>query len=148
MTLVELRPMTASDINAVMEVEKNVYPFPWTKGIFADCIRVNYECWVALQDEKIIAHAVLSVAAGESHILNLAVSKHCQKQGIGNHLLTHIINIARIQSADMVLLEARPSNKAAIRLYEAAGFNEIGTRRDYYPADSGKEDALIYALQL
>lgn len=148
MTLIELRPMTASDINEVMEVEKSVYPFPWTKGIFADCIRVNYECWVAIRDDTIIAHAVLSVAAGESHILNLAVDKSCQHQGVGKQLLSHMIDIARIKAADMILLEARPSNFAAIRLYEKNGFNEIGVRKGYYPANNGKEDALIYALQL
>lgn len=148
MTHIELRPMTAQDINAVMEVEKSVYPYPWTKGIFADCLRVNYECWVATVENDIIAHAVLSVAAGESHILNLAVGKGYQKQGIGKQLLKHMVGIARIKSVDIIMLEARPSNVAAIQLYEAIGFNEIGIRKGYYPADNGKEDALLFAMQL
>ncbi len=148
MTRIQFRPMTAQDINAVMEVEKSVYPYPWTKGIFADCIRVNYECWVATESNEVIAHAILSVAAGESHILNLAVDKRNQKQGTGKQLLQHMVDIARLKSADMIMLEARPSNTAAIQLYEAIGFNEIGVRKDYYPADNGKEDALLFAMQL
>ena len=148
MMQIEIRPMTAQDINAVMEVEKSAYVFPWTKGIFADCIRVNYECWVATSNEEIIAHAVLSIAAGESHILNLAVSKKIQQQGIGKQLLLHMINIARSHSADMILLEARPTNTAAIKLYETIGFNEIGIRKGYYPAENGKEDAIMFAMQL
>ena len=145
---IELRRMTAEDINAVMEVEKNAYSYPWTKGIFADCLRVGYDCWVATLDQRIIAHAVISVAAGESHILNLAVDRSYQGQGIGKQLLSHLMDIARIQSADTMLLEVRPSNQAAIHLYESSGFNEIGSRKAYYPAPNGKEDALLFARHL
>ena len=145
---IELRRMTAEDINAVMEVEKNAYSYPWTKGIFADCLRVGYDCWVATLDQRIIAHAVISVAAGESHILNLAVDRAYQGQGIGKQLLSHLMDIARIQSADTMLLEVRPSNQAAIHLYESSGFNEIGSRKAYYPAPNGKEDALLFARHL
>ena len=148
MQQIEFRRMQAHDINHVMQVEKSAYPFPWTKGIFADCLRVGYECWVATENEIIIAHAVLSVAAGESHILNLAVSKKYQKQGIGKQLLRHLIDLARLQKADMIMLEVRPSNLSAIKLYETSGFNEIGSRKAYYPAENGKEDALLLALQL
>lgn len=140
--------MTAEDINAVMQVEKTAYPYPWTKGIFADCLRVGYDCWVATLNQQIIAHAVISVAAGESHILNLAVDQSYQGQGIGKHLLNHLMDVARIKAADTMLLEVRPSNQAAIHLYESSGFNEIGSRKAYYPAPNGKEDALLFARQL
>ncbi len=148
MQTVDLRHMRAEDINAVMRVEKNVYDFPWTKGIFADCMRVGYDCWVVTRDERIIGHGVLSVAIGESHILNLAVDHAYQGQGIGRHLLLHLMDVARVKSAGVMLLEVRPSNKAAIHLYESSGFNEIGSRKAYYPAHSGKEDALVFACQL
>lgn len=140
--------MREADLDRVMEIETAVYPYPWTRGIMRDCLRVNYDCFVATQDEQIIAHAVLSVAAGESHILNLAVDKNHQGQGIGRHLLMHLMDRARLQQADMLLLEVRPSNRAAIELYESAGFNEIGCRKAYYPAANGKEDALLFACQL
>ena len=145
---INFRPMSANDINAVMQVEVKVYPYPWTKGILSDCLRVGYDCWVATENEKIIGHAVLSVAAGESHLLNLAVDQLYQGQGIGRKLLAHLMDIARVKSADMILLEVRPSNKAAIHIYESTGFNEIGCRKAYYPAPKGKEDALLFACQL
>lgn len=148
MQTIEFRPMQAADIEAVMVVEKGAYEFPWTKGIFADCMRVGYDCIVALDHDQIVAHAVLSIAADESHILNLTVDKQHQGQGIGKQMLLHLIDIARINAAETVLLEARPSNQAAIQLYESTGFNEIGCRKAYYPAPGGKEDALIFALQL
>ena len=148
MQQIEIRAMREADLDRVMEIETAVYPYPWTRGIMRDCLRVNYDCFVATQDEQIIAHAVLSVAAGESHILNLAVDKNHQGQGIGRHLLMHLMDRARLQQADMLLLEVRPSNRAAIELYESAGFNEIGCRKAYYPAANGKEDALLFACQL
>lgn len=145
---INFRPMLTDDINHVMQVEIKVYPYPWTKGILSDCIRVGYDCWVVTKNEKIIGHGVLSVAAGESHLLNLAVDQSYQGQGIGRQMLTHLMDIARIKSADMILLEVRPSNKAAIHIYESIGFNEIGCRKAYYPAANGKEDALLFACQL
>ena len=148
MQTIEFRAMTASDIESVMLVEKNAYEFPWTKGIFADCLRVGYDCIVATENDQIIAHAVLSTAADESHILNLTVDKARQGQGIGKQFLNHLVDIARLKAAQVILLEARYSNQAAIHLYESAGFNEIGCRKAYYPAPGGKEDALVFALQL
>lgn len=148
MNRIEFRPMLASDIETVMQLETHIYAFPWTKGIFADCIRANYDCWVALQGSNIIAYAVLSVAAGESHILNLAVNTSQQHQGIGKQLLLHLINRASLLNAEIIMLEVRSSNNTAIQLYESSGFNEIGSRKAYYPAPEGKEDALLFAYQL
>jgi len=148
MRAIEFRPMTAADIDAVMQVEVKAYEFPWTKGIFSDCLRVGYDCWVALDSDAIIGHGVLSAAAGESHILNLTVSPTLQQQGIGRQLLMHLVSRARLLSARIIMLEVRPSNHAAIRLYETSGFNEIGSRKAYYPAPDGKEDALVFACQL
>ena len=146
--MIEFRTMQATDIDAVMQVEKKAYAYPWSKGIFADCMRVGYDCIVAIEEEQMVAHAVLSVAAGESHILNLTVAQERQGEGIGTQLLQYLIDTARVRAAKTILLEARPSNRAAIHLYESAGFNEIGCRKAYYPAPDGKEDALLFALQL
>lgn len=148
MQQIKLRPMLVSDINRVMQIEVSVYPYPWTKGIMSDCLRVGYDCWVATENDNIIGYGVLTVAAGESHILNLAVHEDYQGQGIGRQLLKHLMDIARVKSADMVLLEVRPSNKSAIHIYESTGFNEIGSRKAYYPAPNGKEDALLFACHL
>ncbi len=148
MQQIDFRLMQTEDIPRVMAIEEQLYPFPWTKGIFADCIRVGYDCWVVMLSDIIIGYGVLSVAAGESHILNLAVDKTSQGQGIGKHILHHLMDRARLQSAEMILLEVRPSNEPAIHLYLASGFNEIGSRKNYYPTENGKEDALLFACQL
>jgi len=137
-----------ADLGTVMDIESHVYDFPWTQGIFRDCLRVGYCCWCYENDGLIQGYGVMSVAAGESHILNITVRPESQRQGIGGKLMKHFLQLARRHDADTVMLEVRPSNKLAISLYEKLGFNEIGVRRNYYPADEGREDALILALSL
>lgn len=140
--------MTLDDVDYVLTVENEVYPYPWTKQILQDCIRVGYECWLALENDTVVAHAIASVAAGESHLLNLSVSKKHQGKGIGKAFITFMVNIVRSKQATVMLLEVRPSNLPAIKCYDAVGFNEIGCRKDYYPSDNGKEDALLFAKEI
>lgn len=143
-----IRPLAIADLDAVMDIESRAYDFPWTQGIFRDCLRVGYCCWCYENDGLIQGYGVMSVAAGESHILNLSVRPESQRQGIGSKLMKHFLQLARRHDADIVMLEVRPSNVSAISLYEKMGFNEIGVRRNYYPADAGREDALLLALSL
>jgi ribosomal-protein-alanine N-acetyltransferase len=131
-----------------MAIEKRAYEFPWSVGIFSDCLRVGYCCWVYEEGNQIIAYGVMSVAAGEAHILNLTVQPESRPRGIGEKLLKQFMQLARRHDADILLLEVRPSNKGAIGLYSKLGFNEISTRKDYYPAEAGREDALILACSL
>ncbi len=147
-THLTFRPMTLDDVDAVMLLENEVYQFPWTDRIFRDCIRVGYDCWLALSEETVVAHAVISVAAGESHILNLSVNGNLQGKGIGRQFIQFLLKIARNKRAQIMMLEVRPSNTRAINCYNSAGFNEIGCRKDYYPAPNGKEDALLFARHI
>jgi [ribosomal protein S18]-alanine N-acetyltransferase len=142
------RPMVEDDLPGIMQIEQAAYQFPWTEAIFKDCLRVGYCCWIVECDEQIIAHGVMSVAAGESHILNLCVDPDSQNMGLGKDMLSHLLEVARHHGADMAFLEVRPSNEAAIHLYTSAGFDEVGARNNYYPAESGREDALIMARNL
>ncbi len=142
------RRMTLADIRWVMKVEREVYQFPWTDKIFNDCIRVGYDCWLALQQQNIVGHAVISVTAGESHMLNLSIARKHQRKGYGRQFIEFLIDEARERNAQTMLLEVRPSNTAAINCYNSAGFNEIGCRKDYYPASEGREDALLFARQI
>ena len=144
----KLRPLAVADLEAIMEIELRAYSFPWSPGIFRDCLRVGYCCWCYEIDDQIHGYGVMSVAAGESHILNLTVRPESQRQGIGIKLMKHFLQLAGRHNADTVMLEVRPSNIAAIRLYEALGFNEIGVRQNYYPAGEGREDAVLLALNL
>jgi ribosomal-protein-alanine N-acetyltransferase len=142
------RPMQEADLTDVIEIERRSYPYPWTRMIFSDCLRAGYSCWVCERQGIIEGYGVLSVAAGESHLLNLCVRPETQLQGIGRKLLEYFISVARRHGAEVIFLEVRPSNKAALELYGKSGFNELGVRKDYYPAATGREDALILARVL
>jgi len=142
------RPMVEEDLPGIMRVENAAYRFPWSEVVFRDCLRVGYCCWVMENDVEIVAHGVMSVAARESHILNLCVHPQSQNCGIGRDMLNHLMEVARHHRADVVFLEVRPSNAVAIKLYNNAGFDEVGIRSGYYPAERGREDALIMARNL
>jgi ribosomal-protein-alanine N-acetyltransferase len=142
------RPMQEADLEEIMVIERRCYRYPWTRLIFNDCLRAGYCCWVCERQGVVEGYGVTSVAAGESHLLNLCVRPESQQQGIGRKLLLHLISLARRHNAEMMFLEVRPTNRAARSLYESMGFNELGSRREYYPADLGREDALILARVL
>ena len=142
------RLMTEYDLPQVLEIEQRSYEFPWTEGIFHDCLRFGYSSWVIEIDRKIIGYGVMSLAVQECHILNLCVDPEYQGNGIGRRLLDQLFTIARARKADTAFLEVRPTNTQALSLYFSEGFNEIGTRRNYYPAYIGREDAIILAKSL
>ena len=143
-----LRPMTEPDIDGIMAAERVAYEFPWEAEVFRECLRVGYNCWVAEQHRTVVAHGVMSVGADECHVLNICVHPDWQGRGIGRRLLRRLLALARERGADTAFLEVRISNQLARGLYAAEGFCEIGTRRDYYPARHGREDAVVLALAL
>jgi [ribosomal protein S18]-alanine N-acetyltransferase len=143
-----LRPMLATDLDQVIENETRAYEFPWTKGNFSDCLKAGHECWVLLLDQRIAGHGIVASWAGEAHLLNVCVMRDRQGEGHGRALVEHMLDRARARGADMVFLEVRPSNVAALELYRSLGFNEIGVRKDYYPARTGYEDAQVMALDI
>lgn len=147
--VVRLRPMRGVDLAAVMALERKSYPFPWSEGIFRDCLRIGYCSWVAEAARTVVGYAVMSVAAGEGHLLNLCIDPDHHGEGLGKRLLRHMLRLAREHGADTAFLEVRPSNAVALALYRDAGFVEVGMRRAYYPAGRGKrEDAIVLAMQL
>lgn len=146
--LPEMRPMRPEEVAEVAAVEMRAYEFPWSEGIFRDCLRAGYNCWVLVRDDVLIGYGVLSVAAGEAHVLNVCISPDAQGEGHGRRLMRRLIDLARWHNAERVFLEVRPSNPRAIQLYHSLGFNEIGRRPNYYPAARGREDAIVMALEL
>ena len=144
-----LRPMRESDLDAVMDIELRAYPFPWTRGIFRDCLQAGYPMWLQEQQGRIVGYGVLSIAADEAHVLNLCTAPGNEGQGLGQRMLQALLKIARGHGAQRVFLEVRPSNPRAIELYDRSGFNEIGRRPRYYPAaNNGREDAIVMAMEL
>lgn len=140
--------MRQTDIDAVSDIEKRSYVFPWTPGIFRDCLRAGHQCWVLEAGATVLGYGVLSAAAGEAHILNICIAPEYQGRGHGRRLLRRLLDLARWHKVQQVFLEVRPSNPRAIALYREEGFNEIGHRPNYYPAAQGREDAVVMALEL
>jgi ribosomal-protein-alanine N-acetyltransferase len=143
-----LRAMDPADLPGVMEIESSAYEFPWTEGIFRDCMRVGYACWVDEFRGSIRGYGVISITVRECHILNLCIEPHIQGHGLGRKILHKMLSVARQNDADTAILEVRPSNQRAIALYLSEGFCEVGRRQAYYPAKKGREDALILAKML
>ena len=143
-----LRPMREADLEAVMAIELRAYPFPWTRGIFRDCLQAGYAMWLQERQGAIVGYGVLSIAADEAHVLNLCTAPGNEGQGLGQRMLQVLLKIARGHGAQRVFLEVRPSNPRAIGLYESIGFNEFGRRPNYYPAKKGREDAIVMAMEL
>ncbi|HYA20822.1 MAG TPA: ribosomal protein S18-alanine N-acetyltransferase [Burkholderiales bacterium] len=144
----QLRPMRLADIDAVMRIERNIYPHPWTRGNFRDSLNAGYSCWVYRLAQSIIGYAVMMVAADEAHLLNLSIAAEWQRQGWGRKLLLLILELARQHHARVMFLEVRPSNVAALALYEGFGFKQVAVRRAYYPAGPAREDAIVLELAL
>ena len=143
-----IRPMRQTDVEAVASVEKRAYTFPWSPGIFRDCLRAGHHCWLLEAGSNLLGFGVLSAAAGEAHLLNLCIAPEYQGRGHGRRLLKRMLDLARWHGAAQVFLELRPSNPGAIALYRSEGFNEIGMRPNYYPAAKGREDASVMAIEL
>src|ERR1700704_2145572 len=94
-TEVALRTMMEADVLSVVAIERAAYQFPWSEGIFRDCLRVGYVCRVACVAEEVVAYGVMSVGGGEAHILNLCVNGHFRCRGIGRRLLRSLVERAR-----------------------------------------------------
>ena len=145
---VSFRALREHDLDAVAAIEADVYVFPWTIGNFRDSLLSAYECWACWTDNELIGYAVVMSALEEAHLLNFALASRWQRRGVGAEFLQFLIDRARASKREMLYLEVRPSNVAGLRLYERFGFKQLGIRRDYYPAMTGREDALFLGLNI
>ena len=143
-----IRSMQLEDVEVVGDIEAAVHLRPWPAKIFKECIRVGYRCFVICNDEKVIVgYIVMSAAIKTSHIFNIALAANEQGKGLGKLFLANMLNRARKARIERISLEVRPSNKAAIALYQGFGFAQVGVREGYYP-DDPPEDALVFGLDL
>jgi len=142
------RVMKIADVEQVAQLEQRVYPFPWSDGIFRDCLRVGYGARVIEVGADLAGYVIYSHGAGEAHLLNLCVAPDYRRQKIGRRILRYVFQTLALEKAEVIFLEVRPSNIGAIALYESLGFEQIGVRRGYYEAQDGREDAKVYRLDL
>jgi ribosomal-protein-alanine N-acetyltransferase len=143
-----IREMRHEDLPMVSDIERRSYDFPWSHGVFRDCLLAGYQCFVLELENEVSGYAILSVAAGEAHILNLCVAPACRSHGYGERLLDEILFRARTASVRQIFLEVRPSNKNAIALYKKKGFYQVANRSEYYRSHEGREDACVLAKKL
>lgn len=140
--------MQPVDLKPVAGVERAAYQYPWSLGIFRDCLLAGYHCLVLDVGGSVTGYGIMSVAAGEAHLLNLCVHPNAQRLGYGRRLLSALLLKGADAGADKVFLEVRPSNAVALRLYASVGFERVGVRPAYYQAENGREDAVILAATL
>ena len=140
--------MGPGDLDEVLAIEYRVYPFPWGRGNFTDSMSSGYSCWVCRVSGELVGYFVVMLAVDEAHLLNIAIAEKRQGLGFGARLLRQAMRVAQASGGTLMLLEVRPSNEQALSLYRHFGFRQIGVRRGYYPADGGREDALVLTHEL
>lgn len=140
-----LSPMTEADLDEVAAVEQEAYEFPWSRGNFEDSLRNGYfGICMRHVTGALVGYCVLMPVVDEMHLLNLCVAPQVQGTGAGLALLREAVRTTRSKALSGLLLEVRPSNVRALRLYERFGFTTVGRRKNYYPARRhGREDALV-----
>jgi len=144
----EIRPMRESDLDQVIRIERQIFLFPWSVANFADSLKAGYLCRVMEENLTILGYSILMIGPDESHILTLGINPDRQRQGLGEKMLHYLIDLSAEHGAKSVLLDVRESNHGAARLYRQLGFEQIGARKNYYPAMCGREDALVMQLRL
>lgn len=137
--------MSRSDVDAVLGIERAAYDFPWSANVFVECMRAGYVCRVCFDDAVMVGYGIMSMGAGECHVMNLCVYPPEHGKGYGSLLMDDLLAIAGRARVRIAFLEVRTSNRRAHALYQHLGFNEVGIRKNYYPARRGREDAYVLA---
>lgn len=156
-------PMEAGDLDEVLSIEQISHAHPWTRGNFSDslaaghwayCIRpdsVDAEPGSYLDPQVLWAYCVLYPAVDELHLLNITIAPKLRRLGIAVRMMKAIEGIAASRKMPRIILEVRPSNIPAITLYQSLGYETIGVRKGYYPADEStgqREDAQVMAKSI
>ena len=146
MTAVTIRAMTASDVPRVVALEREVYPQPWSEGVFRDELSLQNRSYLVVEDERsIVAYGGMLIVEQDAHITTVAVDPSARRNRIGTRLMLALVDEAFGMGALHLTLEVRASNDAARRLYERFGFSAVGVRKNYYLT----EDALVmWALDI
>jgi ribosomal-protein-alanine N-acetyltransferase len=141
-----LRPLREADLEAVCAIETASFSTPWSRPLFAAELQRPEIChWLALEDPAvpggIAAYGGFWKAVDEAHFTNIAVHPQARRRGLGRRLLRALLDLAKERGCVRATLEVRPSNTAAVALYESEGFSAAALRPRYYSDDG--EDALL-----
>ena len=141
---VKIVPMTADHLEELEKLERICFSRPWSRKMLAEELENQCAAFLVAEDSvsgRVLGYAGLMVVADEGYITNVAVFPEYRRQGIAAQILQVFLQFAEANRLAFLTLEVRPSNAAAIALYQGFGFEEVGRRKNYY--DLPKEDALI-----
>ena len=142
-----VEPLQLTELDVVMQLERSAGPYCWSRADWQSSLEQDI-CYKLVAGQSLLAVAAFSVVCDEVNLLNIAVSGECQRRGYGSYLLQHCLNGFAGKNLRRCFLEVRRSNKAALAVYRKLGFAGIGERKNYYPAENGREDALVLLCQL
>ncbi len=148
MSLPLIRPMLRTDVQALVPLALDILPFAWSAAVFESCFAPEYRCWVLILDDQLIGFLVALVQHEECQLLNIGVARLFWRQGLARYLLQHLLRELQPTAVKEIWLEVRVSNYPAIAAYQQAGFTIVATRKDYYPAVSGREAAVVMKLSV
>ena len=141
-------PMTESRLDEVVAIERRAYAHPWTRGNFSDSLRSGYQAQLLCAGDTLLGYFVAMRGVDEVHLLNITVDPMYHRQGWGRVMLDALALWARSQGAQWLWLEVRTSNVRAQAVYLRYGYRRVGERKNYYPADQGREDAIVMSYRL
>ncbi|MGB5447279.1 MAG: ribosomal protein S18-alanine N-acetyltransferase [Psychromonas sp.] len=144
----QIVPMGLADIASVYKLELRCHSHPWSENLFLSNFGKRYFSHLLLADNQVVGYFVANSVAGEVTLMNVAIAPEMQGKGLGQFLLTFLQDYSRANNEDQIWLEVRASNINALKLYQKLGFVEVDTRKDYYPCEHGREDAVIMCCYL
>lgn len=136
------RALDEQDIESVLCIERQSYEFPWSKKIIEDCLKNSYQSDAILFNGELIGYYIVSKVLDEAHLLNICLDVQWQGKKLGQVVLFHLIASLKQQKITRLFLEVRPSNFAALTIYNKLNFKKLGLRKNYYRSAQGREDAL------
>ncbi len=146
---VQLLAITEADLDGLMAIEQAVYGHPWTLGNFRDALKAGNAAFRLMAGEQWVGYFVAMQVIDEVHLLNITVAPVFQRQGWARCLLQWLRLWSQQQGATWLWLEVRQSNESALKLYQTFGFQQVGLRKDYYPASrTTREAAVVMSLSI
>lgn len=147
--LCHFEPLTVARLDEVLRIEAAAHAHPWRRQHFTDVLAADYPAQMLCEGDRVLGYFVAMQGVDEVHLLNLTVAPEHQGQGWGRMLLDALALWSRAQGAQWLWLEVRASNQRALHVYESHGWQRVGERKNYYPADHGqREHAVVMSLKL